>query len=63
MPLLNRVFKGQGERFLSSETFWNSELGRLCRICFDEVTAGTFRQLIEATAHLRDSVSALRPIW
>jgi hypothetical protein len=58
MPLLNRVFKGQGERFLSSEAFWNSELGKLCRISFDEVTADTFRHLIEATAPLRDKVLA-----
>jgi uncharacterized protein DUF6936 len=58
MPLLNRVFKGQGERFLSSEAFWNSELGKLCSKCFDEVTADTFRHLIEATAPLREKVSA-----
>ena len=53
MPLLNRVFKGQGEKYLSSEAFWNSELGRLCRLCFDEVTADTFNYLIEATAAIR----------
>ncbi|WP_243372493.1 hypothetical protein [Geotalea sp. SG265] len=58
MPLLNRVFKGQGERFLSSEAFWNSDLGKLCQISFDEVTADTFRYLIDATAGLRDKVDA-----
>ena len=58
MPILNRVFKGQGDRFLSSEAFWNSDLGKLCKISFDEVTADTFRHLIEATAPLRDKVSA-----
>lgn len=58
MPLLNRVFKGQGDRFLSSETFWNSDLGKLCKVSFDEVTADTFRYLIDATAPLRDKVSA-----
>lgn len=58
MPLLNRVFKGQGDRFLSSETFWNSDLGKLCKISFDEVTADTFRYLLDATASLRDMVEA-----
>ena len=58
MPLLNRVFKGQGERFLSSEEFWNSDLGWLCKVSFDEVTADTFRALIDATSSLREKVSA-----
>lgn len=58
MPLLNRVFKGQGERYLSSEAFWNSELGRLCQISFDEVTADTFRYLIDATAAVRGKMEA-----
>ncbi len=54
MPLLNRVFKGTGEKYLSSEAFWNSNLGRLCDISFNEVTADTFRYLIEETAGLRE---------
>lgn len=58
MPLLNRVFKGQGERFLSSELFWNSDLGQLCRISFDEVTADTFTHLIGATEQLRGRIAA-----
>ena len=53
MPLLNRVFKGQGERFISSESFWNSELGKLCQISFDEVTADTFRYFMDATTAIR----------
>ena len=58
MPLLNRVFKGQGERFIASEGFWNSDLGRLCRISFDEVTADTFRYYIDATAAIRKRAGA-----
>lgn len=58
MPLLNRVFKGQGDRYLSSEAFWKSDLGELCRISFDEVTADTFTHLIEATAALRERIAA-----
>jgi len=58
MPVFNRVFKGQGERFLSSETFWNSELGRLCAISFNEVSADTLTCLIDATTPLRERIAA-----
>jgi hypothetical protein len=54
MPILNRVFKGQGDRYLPSEAFWKSDLGRLCGISFDEVTADTFSHLIDATASIRE---------
>jgi hypothetical protein len=54
MPLLNRIFKGTGDKYLASETFWNSPLGRLCDASFNEVTADTFRYLIEGTAALRE---------
>ncbi len=57
MPLLNRVFKGVGERYLSSKTFWDSELGKLCRISFDEVTADTFGYLIDATKGVRERIA------
>lgn len=53
MPLLNRIFKGTGEKYLASEAFWNSPLGKLCDISFNEVTADTFRYLIDGTAALR----------
>jgi len=53
MPLLNRVFKGSGKRFLSSEEFWNSEIGKLCSETFDEVTAKTFETLVEETKVIR----------
>ena len=58
MPVFNRVFKGQGERFLSSASFWNSELGKLCALNFDEVSANTFTSLIDTTASIRERVSA-----
>ncbi|MFA7405886.1 MAG: hypothetical protein WC007_17985, partial [Pelobacteraceae bacterium] len=54
MPLLNRIFKGTGDKFLSSEVFWDSPLGRLCNDSFNEVTADTFRYLIEGTSALRE---------
>lgn len=58
MPLLNRVFKGIGEKYLSSEAFWNSNLGKLCDMSFNEVTADTFRYLLEETAKLRNQVES-----
>lgn len=58
MPLLNRVFKGTGEKYLSSGAFWNSELGQLCDVSFNEVTADTLRYLLEETSALRERISA-----
>jgi hypothetical protein len=58
MPLLNRVFKGTGDKYLSSGDFWNSQLGHLCDVSFNEVTADTFRYLLEGTAGLRGRISA-----
>lgn len=58
MPVLNRVFKGQGDRFAASEVFWQSSLGKLCAACFDEVTANTFHHLIEASQGIRERISA-----
>lgn len=58
MPLLNRVFKGTGDKYLSSGAFWKSDLGRLCDVSFNEVTADTFRYLLEETAALRGRISA-----
>lgn len=53
LSLMNRVFKGTGDRYLSSEEFWNSDLGRLCQTSFMEVTAESFNILIEETVELR----------
>ena len=58
MPLLNRVFKGTGDKYMSSEAFWNSGLGVLCNASFNEVSADTFRYLLEETAALRANISA-----
>ena len=58
MPLLNRIFKGKGDRFVSSEHFWNSDLGKLCALNFNEVTADTFGYLIAASAALRARLAA-----
>jgi hypothetical protein len=57
MPIANRVFKGSGARFSSSEQFWTSEIGQLCEKSFHEVTAETFRHLIDLSRELREEVT------
>ncbi|MGH1468197.1 MAG: enoyl ACP reductase FabMG family protein [Bdellovibrionales bacterium] len=59
MPLLNRVFKGSGKRFLYSKEFWDSEIGKLCSMTFDEVTANTFETLITETENVRDKAKSV----
>ncbi len=56
MPLMNRAFKGRGERHLSSQEFWESDIGRLCAMNFDEVTAETFKDLVELSSDFRTKV-------
>jgi hypothetical protein len=53
MPLLNRVFKGSGNKYLPSEPFWSSSIGQLCDASFNEVTADTFTYLLDASVGLR----------
>src|SRR5690606_28757092 len=49
----NRIYKGRGERFLSSRALLDSDLGKLILMNFDEVTANTFQHLIEGSAAIR----------
>ena len=57
MPVLNRVLKGRGKRFFSSEIFWQTDLGKLCEKNFKEVTAQTFQILIELSTPLREKLA------
>lgn len=58
LPLMNRVFKGTGDRYIPSKTFWDSGIGRFLEMNFHEVTAATFDTLIEQSTSLRDKVKA-----
>ncbi len=58
LPVMNRVFKGHGERFASSEEFWKSTLGQFCDRSFMEVTAQTFHHLIDLSKPLREKLEA-----
>ncbi|MDD3883332.1 MAG: hypothetical protein PHW66_00165 [Gallionella sp.] len=53
LAIANRIYKGQGDRFMSSRALLNSDLGKLILMNFDEVTANTFQYLIEGSARLR----------
>ncbi len=53
MPTMNKVFKGRGDRFIPSEVFWKSSMGKLCEMNFVEVTAETLRTLINETEDIR----------
>lgn len=57
MPVMNRVFKGSGDRYASSQEFWESPLGQFCDLNFMDVTAGTFAHLIELSRELRERVA------
>lgn len=58
MPILNRAFKGQGDRHVSTQSLMDSEIGKLCLKSFNEVTAETFRHLIEISTPLREKLES-----
>jgi hypothetical protein len=57
LPVMNRVFKGHGERYASSREFWESPLGQFSAQSFMDVTANSFADLIELSQLLRDQVT------
>jgi len=57
LPVMNRMFKGHGERYASSREFWDGPLGKFCAMSFMDVTANTFADLIELSAPLRERIS------
>jgi hypothetical protein len=60
MPIMARLFRGTGDKFLPSAELWKGELGKLWAWSFDEVTARTFERLIQATAPLRERGGRVR---
>ena len=53
LAIANRIYKGRGERFMSSRALLDSDLGKLILMNFDEVTANTFKHLIDGSAAIR----------
>lgn len=58
LAIANRIYKGRGERFMSSRELLDSDLGKLILMNFDEVTANTLQHLITASAAIRERISA-----
>jgi hypothetical protein len=58
LAIANRVYKGRGDRFMSSNVLLESDLGKLILKNFDEVSANTFQHLIEASQAIRARVEA-----
>ena len=53
LAIANRIYKGRGDRFMSTRALLDSDLGKLIMMNFDEVTANTFQYLIEGSAAIR----------
>jgi hypothetical protein len=58
LAIANRIYKGRGERFMSSRALLDSDLGKLILMNFDEVTANTLKYLIDASSAIRERVTA-----
>ncbi|MDX9730854.1 MAG: hypothetical protein RBT63_03695 [Bdellovibrionales bacterium] len=58
MPVMNRVFKGTGDRHVPSSALFESALGRFSLMNFEDVTAETFRVLVEETAELANEITS-----
>ena len=54
LAIANRIYKGRGDRFMSSRALLDSDLGKLILMNFDEVTANTLQHLINASANIRE---------
>jgi hypothetical protein len=57
MPVMNKVFKGRDDRYLPSKDFLESDLGKLGIMNFEDVTANTYKYLIEGTSGLREKIT------
>jgi len=57
LAIANRIYKGRGERFMSSRALLDSDLGKLILMNFDEVSANTLKYLIDASAAIRARVT------
>jgi hypothetical protein len=57
LAIANRIYKGRGDRFMSSRALLESDLGKLILMNFDEVSANTLKYLIDASAPIRERVT------
>lgn len=59
LAIANRVYKGRGDRFMSTDVLLGSDLGKLILMNFDEVSANTFGHLIEGSAAIRKRIESM----
>ena len=58
LAIANRIYKGRGDRFMSSRALLDSDLGKLILMNFDEVSANTLQHLIDASSAIRERITA-----
>ncbi len=58
MPLLNKAFKGTGDRHIGTLDLLKSEIGQLSLRNFEEVTAQSFYHLLDLSTPLRQKLEA-----
>lgn len=58
LPIINRIVKGTGDRYVPSESLMPTEIGQFCLTNFQEVTAETFRIFVERSEKLRAKIKA-----
>lgn len=58
LAVANRIYKGRGARHMCSQTLLDSDMGKLILQNFDEVSAITFRHLIDHSAAIRNRVES-----
>ncbi|MCQ1574307.1 hypothetical protein NFO65_26630 [Neorhizobium galegae] len=58
LVVANRIYKGTAARHMSSQTLLDSDMGKLILQNFDDVSANTFRHLIDFSAAIRERVEA-----
>lgn len=58
LVLANRIYKGRGSRHMSSQALLDSDMGKLILQNFDEVSANTFKHLIDFSTAIRERVEA-----
>lgn len=58
LGIANRIYKGRGARYMSSQSLIESDLGKLILQNFDEVSANSFGTLLEASAPIRARIEA-----
>ncbi|MDX3977693.1 enoyl-acyl carrier protein reductase FabMG [Shinella sp.] len=58
LVIANKIYKGTGSRHMSSQALLDSDMGKLILRNFDEVSANTFRHLIEFSTAIRERVEA-----